>query len=66
MAPKTYRNPNNKITNSVTWSQYVERMALKYTKPGGFSSVSNMVETAMNQLIARLEAEEKTNQEVRI
>jgi hypothetical protein len=47
-----------KPSRTVTWSPYVERKVVKYTEElHDFTSISSMVESAMNQLIAKLESE---------
>lgn len=59
MRPRREKKTDDKKIRTVSWSAYVDEMALKYTEQDGvkkFSSISNMVETAMNQMIVKLEA----------
>jgi hypothetical protein len=50
------KNNEGKITRSVVWSPFVDKMAVKYTDNDiEFSSISNMAETAMLLLISKLE-----------
>lgn len=57
MDPKAKKCTDDKKARTVSWSPYVDEMAIKYTEDvRKFSSVSNMVETAMTLLIDRLEA----------
>jgi len=58
MRQRRPKKTTDKISRTVSWSAYVDEMVIKYTEDEcvkKFSSVSNMVETAMDQLIYRLE-----------